>query len=173
MDEQEVDLRPVTEGGDYPPLLDLAVPAMMLVASVVYAWSLRDLVNPSMNLLLLKPLFVAIWALLLAVIVKDVVPVLRLHRASSRAPLESGRHGRQRFAPGTEAAAGLVVAATVAFSLVGTGNGALVYLVSTFIYLVVAGSLIGDRKPVKLIAQAALCTAGLYFIMGVLLGVRL
>jgi hypothetical protein len=172
MDEQEVDLRPVTEGGEYPPLLDLVVPAMMLVASLAYAWSLRDLVNPSMNLLLLKPLFVAIWALLVVVILKDVIPALRLHRASTQAPA-GGRSWRQHFAPGTEACAGLVVAATVAFSLVGTGNGAVVYLVSTFIYLLVAGYLIGDRSAVRLIAQAALCTAGLYFIMGVLLGVRL
>jgi hypothetical protein len=171
--EQEPNLTPMTEGGDYPPLLNVAVPVLILITSTAYAWSLRDLVNPGMNLLLLKPLFLAIWALLLVVFVKDVLPSIRLHKEWKARPAGRALSWRQRFAPGTEAAAGLVVAATFVLSLFGTGNGPAVYLVTTFIYLLVVGYLIGDRKPVRLIAQAAICCAGIYLIMGVLLGVRL
>jgi hypothetical protein len=36
----------------------------------------------------------------------------------------------------------------------------------------VDGYLIGDRNPLRLLAQAAVLSAGLYFVMGFLLGVR-
>ena len=162
----------MTERTDYPPLLDLAVPVVILVSSVAYAWSLRDVTNPKGNLLFLKPLFVMIWALLLVVIIKDLIPALKLHGEWRKAV--AGRPPwRERFAPGTEAGAGLVVAATFAFAVHGPGDGPISYVVSAFLYLIVAGYLIGDRKPVRLIAQAAILSAGLYLIMGYVLGVRL
>jgi hypothetical protein len=79
----------------------------------------------------------------------------------------------ERFAPGTEAGAGLIVAATFAFAFFGPGSGRVQYVVSAFLYLLVAGYLIGDRKPLSLVVQAAIFSLGLYLIMGVLLGVRL
>ena len=45
MSEQELDLTPATERTDYPPLLNAAVPALMLIVSLAYAWSLRDITN--------------------------------------------------------------------------------------------------------------------------------
>ena len=173
MSEQAPDLMPETDPADYPPLLNVVMPVIILFVSAAYAWSLRDMVNPGMNLLLLKPLFLAVWALLAIVFVKDVIPSIRLHRAWSMAASRSSISWRERFAPGTEAGAGLVVAATFAFSLYGPGDGPIAYLVSTFVYLMVAGYLIGDRKPLRLIAQAAICATGLYLIMGLALGVRL
>ena len=59
--EAEPDLTPAIDRPDYPPLLNVGMPVLMLVVSGAYAWSLRDMVNPGMNLLLLKPLFVVIW----------------------------------------------------------------------------------------------------------------
>lgn len=169
----EPELTAVTDRLDYPPLLNAVMPALILIVSTVYAYSLRGMVNADMNLLLLRPLFVAIWALLLIVLIKDVIPSIRLHQAwRARAP-QSRKAWRERFAPGTEAGASLIVAATFFFSLYGPGHGAIVYLVSTFVYLMVVGYLIGDRQPVKLVTQAALCAGGLYFLMGVALGVRL
>jgi len=174
LSDQELDLTPVTERTDYPPLLDLAVPVVVLVSSAAYAWSLRDVPNPNGNLLFLKPLFVAIWALLLVVIIKDLIPALKLHGEWRKAVASRAyKPWRERFAPGTEAGAGLVVAATFAFALHGPGDGPISYVVSAFLYLVVAGYLIGDRKPVRLIAQAAILSTGLYLIMGYVLGVRL
>lgn len=174
MSDQELDLTPVTERTDYPPLLDLAVPVVILVASAAYAWSLRDVTNPKGNLLFLKPLFVAIWALLLVVIIKDLIPALKLHGEWRKAVAgRPHKPWRKRFAPGTEAGAGLVVAATFAFAVHGPGDGPISYVVSAFLYLTVAGYLIGDRKPVRLIAQAAILSTGLYLIMGYVLGVRL
>lgn len=90
-----------------------------------------------------------------------------------RPAVAGGRGWATTFAPGTEAGAGLVVAATFAYSLVGPGRGATIYVAATFAYLAVVGWLIGDRQPVRLIVQAAVLAFGLYFIMGVLLGVRL
>ena len=74
------------------------------------------------------------------------------------------------FVPGTELGAGLVVAATFVFAF-ALGHGSIVYVSSTFCYLLVAGYLIGDRDPYWLVSQAVLSAAGLYLIMGVLLGV--
>jgi len=169
--ERDVDLTPAFERRDYPPLLDLAVPLLILVSSGLYAWSLRDIGNPETNLLLLKPLFIAIWSLLAGILLKDLVPTLRAQRewsrtAGPRRPLAA------RFAPGTELGAGLVVAATFAFAF-GPGHGPAVYLVTAFLYLLVVGYLIGDRNIVWLVGQAVLLSAGLYLIMGVLLGVGL
>jgi hypothetical protein len=171
--QAEPDLTPAVERPDYPPLLNVIMPVLMLVVSAVYAWSLRDMVNPGMNLLLLKPLFVAIWVLLLIVCVKDVLPSIRLHALWRRTAPSIRPSWRERFAPGTEAGAGLIVAATFFFSLYGPGHGAIAYLAGTFLYLMVVGYLIGDRQPVKLITQAALCAGVLYLLMGVALGVRL
>jgi len=171
--EKEVDLTPVSERTDYPPLLNAVTPLVILFISAAYAWSLRDVVAPEMNLLLLKPLFIAIWGLLAVVIIKDVVPSIRLHAAWSKIASERRIPWRERFSPGTEAGAGLIVAATFAFAFFGPGHGPAIYVVSAFIYLAVVGYLIGDRNPVKLIAQAAIFSTGLYLIMGVLLGVRL
>jgi hypothetical protein len=167
------DLTPTIERTDYPPLLNVALPALILIISIVYAWSLRDIFKPEMNLLMLGPLLVAIWVLLLIVIVKDVIPSVRLQKSWALAAAGHRKPWRERFAPGTEAGAGLVVAATFAFALHGPGDGPISYVVSAFLYLVVAGYLIGDRKPVRLIAQAAILSSGLYLIMGFLLGVRL
>ena len=171
--QAEPDLTPAIDRPDYPPLLNVVMPVLMLVVSGAYAWSLRDMVNPGMNLLLLKPLFVAIWALLLIVLVKDVIPSVRLHALWRMTAPRIRPTWRARVAPGTEAGAGLIVAATFLFSLYGPGHGAVAYLAGTFIYLMVVGYLIGDRHPVKLIAQAGLCAAALYLLMGVALGVRL
>jgi hypothetical protein len=164
------DLTPTLERTDYPPILDLVVPAVILVISVAYAWSLRDIANAKMNLLFLNPVFFAIWVLLLIVLVKDLVPAVRAQKNWSSA--SPGKSWRERFAPGTEAGAGLVVAATFAFSLHGPGDGPISYVASAFLYLAVAGYLIGDRNPLRLFAQAAVLSAGLYFVMGFLLGVR-
>jgi hypothetical protein len=171
--QTELDLTPVAERLDYPPLLNVVMPVLMLVVSGAYAWSLRDMVNPGMNLLLLKPLFVVIWALLLIVLLKDVVPSIRLHALWRTIAPATRPSWSQRFAPGTESGAGLIVAATFLFSLYGPGHGAVAYLVGTFIYLMVVGYLIGDRHPVKLTMQAGMCAATLYLLMGVALGVRL
>jgi hypothetical protein len=173
VNQQEPDLTPVSERLDYPPLLNAITPAIILIVSAAYAWSLRNMVNADMNLLLLRPLFVAIWGLLLVVLIKDTLPSIRLHGAWMKASARTSRPWHVRFAPGTEAGAGLVVAATFVFSLFGPGDGPFVYLASLFIYLTVAGYLIGDRKPVRLVMQAALCAIGLYLVMAVILGVRL
>jgi hypothetical protein len=45
-------------------------------------------------------------------------------------------------------------------------------MASTFVYLAVASYLIGERSPIALLAQGGLGTAGIYLIMGVILGVR-
>jgi hypothetical protein len=173
LSQEEPDLTPAVERPDYPPLLNAVMPVLMLAVSAAYAWSLRDMVNPGMNLLLLKPLFVGIWVLLLIVSVKDVVPSIRLHALWRMTAPRTRQVWRERFAPGTEAGAGLIVAATFLFSLYGPGHGAVAYLAGTFIYLMVVGYLIGDRQPARLIIQAALCAVGLYLLMGVALGVRL
>jgi hypothetical protein len=173
MQQADADLAPVIERPDYPPLLNVVMPVLMLVVSAAYAWSLRDMINPGMNLLLLKPIFVAIAVLLAIVFVKDVVPSIRLHRVWKLTAPRVRVPWRERFAPGTEAGAGLIVAATFFFSLYGPGHGAVAYLAGTFIYVLVVGYLIGDREPVWLILQAALCSTGLYLLMGVALGVRL
>jgi len=172
-EKPDSDLTPTLERADYPPLLNIALPALILIISIAYAWSLRDIVNPGMNLLLLKPLFVAIWVLLAAVIVKDVIPSIRLHREWARSRPTERRSLREQFAPGTEMGAGLVVAATFAFALFGPGLGRTVYIASSFAYLLVAGYLIGDRQPLWLIGQAALLSIGLYLVMGVVLAVPL
>ena len=171
--QEKADLMPEGEPPDYPPLLNVVMPVLMLVVSAAYAWSLRDMVNPGMNLLLLKPLLVAIWVLLLIVFVKDVVPSVRLHAVWRQTAARNRIPWRERCAPGTEAGAGLIVAATFFFSLYGPGHGRVAYLAGTFVYLMVVGYLIGDRQPVRLILQAALCAIGLYLLMGVALGVRL
>lgn len=173
MSGQELDLTPVTERTDYPPLLNAAVPALMLIVSLAYAWSLRNIVNPEMNLLLLRPLFIAIWVLLLIVIVKDVVPSIRLHREWSRRAERGSIPWRARFAPGTEAGAGLVVFATLLFAFFGPGDGPLVYVACAFAYLAFVGYVIGERNRIWLILQAAVLSVGLYLVMGTLLGVRL
>ena len=172
-ENSDSDLTPTLERSDYPPLLNVALPALILVISIAYAWSLRDIFNPEMNLLLLRPLFVAIWILLAVVIVKDVVPSIRLHREWMKHRVRQHKSFSERFAPGTELGAGLVVAATFAFAYFGPGNGSRVYVVSAFLYLAVAGYLIGDRQPIWLIGQAAILSAGLYIVMGVILGVPL
>jgi hypothetical protein len=172
MSEQEIDLTPMTERADYTPLLDAAVPALILISSVAYAWSLRDIPSPELNLLFLKPLFVVIWGILLIVVVREVIPALLRYGEWRRASVGSASW-REWFAPGTEGQAALVVAATFAFSLHGPGDGPVAYLVSAFLYLMVVGYLIGDRQPLRLIAQAAILSIGLYLIMGVALGVRL
>lgn len=169
--ERNVDLTPASERQDYPPLLELVVPLLILVSSGLYAWSLRDIGNPETNLLLLKPLFIAIWLFLAGILVKGLVPLLRAQREWSRTA-GPRRPLAMRFAPGTEAGAGLVVAVTFAFAF-GPGHGPVVYLITAFLYLLLVGYLIGDRNTVWLIGQAALLSAGLYFIMGVLLGVDL
>lgn len=173
MSEPEIDLTPVTERTDYPPLLNAAVPVLMLVVSVAYAWSLRDIVNAENNLLLLRPLFLAIWALLLVVIVKDVVPSIRLHREWSRGAVRRSISWQERFAPGTEAGAGLVVIATFLFAVFGPGDGRSVYIACAFLYLAFVGYVIGERNWFWLLLQAAILSVGLYLIMGTLLGVRL
>jgi uncharacterized membrane protein len=170
---QEPDLTPVLERTDFPPLLNVIVPAVILVVSVAYAWSLRDIVNARMNLLFLKPVFVVIWGLVLIVVVRDVIPSIRQHAQWRERSSQRSATWRERFASGTEAGAGLVVLATFVFAVFGPGNGPTQYLVSTFLYLLVVGYLIGDRHPVKLIAQAAILATGLYLLMGVALGVRL
>jgi hypothetical protein len=158
------------EGG-YHPLLDLIVPAMILILSVAYAFSLRNIVDPELNLVFLRPIFAIIWVLLVIVGVRDVWPILRalfrgqIRRSTSKVPL------RGRFRPGTEGGAALVVVATFIYALVAL-QGDWVFIVSTFIYLVVASYLIGERKPIALLAQGVLGTAGIYLVMGVLLGVR-
>jgi hypothetical protein len=168
---RDVDLTPASDRQDCPPLLDLAVPLLILMTSGLYAWSLRDMANPESNLLLLKPLFIAIWLLLAGILLKGLVPTLRAQRVWSRAA-GPRRPLANRFAPGTELGAGLVVAATFAFAF-GPGHGPVIYLISAFLYLLAVGYLIGDRKPFWLIGQAALLSAGLYLIMGILLGVSL
>jgi hypothetical protein len=173
MSEQELDLTPVTERTDYPPILNAAVPALMLVVSLAYAWSLRDIVNPQMNLLLLRPLLVVIWVLLLIVIVKDVVPSIRLHREWSKQAAQRSVSWQERFAPGTEAGAGLVVLATFLFSIFGPGDGRWIYITSAFLYLAFVGYVIGERNWLWLILQAAFLSVGLYLLMGWFLGVRL
>lgn len=173
MSEQEIDLTPMTERTEHPPFLDAAVPAIMLIASGAYAWSLRDIVNADLNLLFLKPLFIAIWGFLLLVVVKEVIPSVRRQGEWNRKFAGASWTWRERFAPGTEGGAGLIVAATFAFSLHGPGRGPVSYIVSAFLYLAVVGYLIGDRQPFRLIAQAAVLSASLYFIMGFLLGAHL
>ena len=170
--DPNIDLTPISERENYPPLLNAVVPMMMLIASGAYAWSLRDVINPEENLLLLKPLFIAIWILLIVVLFNDVVPSIRRHSiwAATAPPPKSLR---ERFAPGTEGGAGLIVAATFAFAFFGPGSGPVQYVASAFIYLMIAGYLIGERKPLLLIGQAAIFSVGLYLIMGALLGVRL
>lgn len=173
MSDQDLSEDMVTEGLDYPPLLNAVVPTLILVLSVAYAWSLRDVPNPDMNLLLLRPLLVITWILLGVVILRDVVPSIRLH---GRWLMDASRH---RFgwgdllSPGTEANAALVVAATFGLALFGPGDGPIVYIVSVFAYLLVTGYILNDRHIGKLALQAALGTAGLYLVMGVALGVRL
>lgn len=143
-----------------------------------FSWSLsstpgvlRGIQDPELNLLLLRPVFAIIWVLLLFVVVRDVWPVLRaltadkIEQAAPPVPL------RKRFRPGTEGGAGLVVIATLIYGAVAM-NGDGVFLASTAIYLAVAAYLVGERKPVAILAQAVLGTAGIYIIMGVLLGVR-
>ena len=165
---------PSAEVWEYPPLLNVIVPAMILVVSGAYAWSLRTIVNPEMNLLLLKPLFLVIWVLLVVVVIVDTIPSIRRHRAWLQATArQSPGHWHETFGPRSEATAGLVVVATLAFSFFGPGRGAAYYLASLFVYLCVAGYLIGDRKLPRLIIGSALCSAGLYVVMGLLLGVRL
>lgn len=173
MDESEIDLTRAVETGEYPPLLNAVIPLIILVTTIAYAWSLRNIVNFDMNLLLLKPLLIAIWGFLLLVIVKDVFPAPREQKSWSASRVRRGVPWQARFAPGTEAAAGLVVAATFLFTFFGPGDGAVAYLVSAFVYLTFVGYVIGDRNPIWLIGQAAALAGGLYFIMGVLLGVRL
>ena len=160
---------------EYPPLLNVVFPVVVLAISAAYAWSLRGVVNFDMNLLLLKPLFIAIWGFLLIVIVNDVIPAPRQQREwrRRRSGVGKGVPWQARFAPGTEAGAALVVAATFVFTFFGPGDGAVTYLISAFIYLTFVGYVIGDRSPIWLFSQAAVLAAGLYFIMGVLLGVRL
>jgi hypothetical protein len=172
-EKSDSDLTPTLERTDYPPLLNVVLPALILVISVAYAWSLHDIFNAEMNLLLLKPLFVVIWVLLAVVIAKDVLPSIRLHREWMKHRVRRHISLGERFAPGTEMGAGLVVAATFAFALFGPGNGTRAYLVSAFLYLAVAGYLIGDRQPIWLIGQAALLSTGLYVVMGIILGVPL
>jgi hypothetical protein len=172
-EKPDSDLTPTLERADYPPLLNVVLPALVLVIPVAYAWSLRGIFNAEMNLLLLKPLLVAIWVLLAIIIIKDVVPSIRLHREWMKHRVRQHKSLSERFAPGTEMGAGLVVAATFAFAFFGPGNGTRAYLVSAFLYLAVAGYLIGDRQPIWLIVQAALLSAGLYVVMGVILSVPL
>lgn len=171
LSDQEPDLAPVIEGSEYPPLLNLAVPAILVVMSCAYAWSLRGITNPEMNLLLLKPLFIVIFVLLLALVVTDIVPSIRAFRTRTRPG--AAVPWNERFARGTEPGAGLIVAATLLFSFFGPGDGPVAYVISAFIYLLVVGYLIGDRRPSRLILQAGILAAGLYSVMGVLLGVRL
>ena len=155
----------------YHPLLDLVMPVVILVSSAAYAWSLRDIVDPELNLLFLRPVFAILWVLLLMVGIQDVWPVLRalfsgeLGRASSPTPW------RQRFRPGTEGGAGLVVVATLVYAVVAL-QGDVVFVVSTAAYLATASYLVGERRPIALLAQGGLGTAAIYLIMGVMLGVR-
>lgn len=171
MSEEQSGPPPPVESGGIPPLLNLAVPAIMLCVTVAYAWSLRGIVNAQMNLLLLKPVLFVFWVLLGVIIVKDVVPSIRLQMAGR--PAAPARSRTVWLEPRSEAAAGFVVLATLGFAFTGPGHGPIVYLASLFAYLGVAGYLIGDRKLPKLILVAALCSVGLYVVMGLLLGVRL
>jgi hypothetical protein len=155
----------------YHPLLDLVMPAVILVTSVAYAWSLRDIVDPELNLLFLRPVFAILWALLLIVGARDVWPILSAWLAGDlrRAPSPIPWH--QRFRPGTEGGAGLVVAATLVYAVVAL-QGDVIFIASTCAYLAGASYLVGERRPLALLAQAGLGTAGIYLVMGVILGVR-
>src|SRR5690606_30075569 len=100
------------------------------VGSAAYAWSLQGIVNDEMNLLLLRPLFVVIWLLLAAVVFREVVPAIRRQLAWNQRSTKQASSWRERFAPGTELGAGLMVAATFGFSMIGPGDGPVIYLVS-------------------------------------------
>jgi hypothetical protein len=159
------------DGREASPVLAVLPPAIILVGSAAYAWSLTGVPNPEMNLLLLRPLLAAIWLLLLLVVVREVLPAFRRSGAPTSDAISAVQAAR--FQPGTEGAAGLVVAATFVFSLVGVGGGAPRYLASLFAYLSVTGYLLGDRQLPMLTFRAALCAVGLYLVMGLVLGVRL
>ena len=156
---------------DYHPLLDLVLPLVILVASVTYAWSLRNIVDPELNLLFLRPVFAIIWVLLLFVGFRDVWPVLRALLAGELRRPPSQVPWRRRFRPGTEGGAALVVIATLIYAFVAM-QGDWVFIASTFVYLAGASYLVGERNPIALLAQGVLGTAGIYLIMGVALGVR-
>jgi hypothetical protein len=155
----------------YHPLLDLVMPVVILVSSVAYAWSLRDIVDPELNLLFLRPVFAIMWVLLLMVGVRDVWPVLRAWFAGELRSASSPTPWRQRFRPGTEGGASLVVAATLVYAVVAL-QGDVVFIISTAAYIVTASYLVGERRPIALLAQGGLGTAAIYLIMGVMLGVR-
>jgi hypothetical protein len=150
------------------PALEAVVPLVMLVVSVAYAWSLRNVPEPHLNLLFLRPLFALLWVLLLIVLTRETIPSLR-------APWSRTSEGRkpaaERFASGTEGSAFLVVVATLIYAFVSV-YGDEIYIASTLVYLVVTSILIGERRPVRIIAQSVLGTAGIYGIMVGLLGVR-
>lgn len=156
---------------DYHPALDLVMPLLILVVSVGYAWSLWGIVEPELNLLLLRPIFAIIWVLLMFVAVTDVGPAIAAwargegRRTGARPALA------EQFKPGTEGCAGLVVAATLVYGAVAT-NGPVVFIISTAVYLSVAAWIVGERRPLAVAGQGLLGTALIYLVMGVMLGVR-
>lgn len=170
-DDSDERAQETQEAADYHPALDLVVPMVMLVTSVAYAWSLRNIADPELNLLFLKPIFAIIWVFLLLVGVSYVIPTLRLLAAGTRKTGVPAVPLRRRFGPGTEGGAGLVVIATFVYALVAL-NGTEVFIASTCIYLMLSAWLIGERRPLPILAQGLLGTGGIYLVMGVLLGVK-
>jgi uncharacterized membrane protein len=157
---------------DYPPLLDAVFPALVLIGSSAYAVSLIGITNEEMNLLLLKPLLVVVWLLLAIVVVREIIPAIRRQRVWSAARPARQSLG-ESLAPGSEFGAGLVVLLTLAFALVGPGDGPPVYVTGLFIYLTLCGWLLGERQWLRLLLTSALCAGGLYAVMGLVLKVRL
>ena len=167
-------------GREYHPALDWIVPVVILVTSVAYAWSLRNIADPELNLLFMKPVFAIVWVFLLLVVVRDLIPSLRgLGRSVRAAPVPtktsaepaSAISWHERFRPGTEGGAFLVVVATLVYALVAL-NGTVVFLTSTCIYLMLSAWLIGERHPLAMLAHGVLGTGSIYLVMGVMLGVR-
>lgn len=149
------------------PALDLIVPLVILVSSLAYAWSVRRIADPELNLLFLRPVFVILWVLLGIVAVRDLWPRLRAHAAGRPTAPEA----RLSIKPGSEGGAGLVVLATLIYAIVAMHSEA-AFLASTSIYLIAASWLIGERSIVRMLAQGVLGTIGIYLVMFVMLGLR-
>lgn len=149
------------------PVLDLIVPLVILASSLGYAWSLRRIADPELNLLFLRPVFVILWVLLGIVVVRDLWPRLRAHTGGG------GYAPRPRLSimPGSEGGAGLVVLATLIYAVAAMHSEA-VFLASTCVYLIAASWLIGERSIVRMLAQGLFGTGGIYLVMFVILGLR-
>lgn len=133
---------------------------LIVVAMGAYEWDVRDIAQPALNLMVMRPVLIAGWVLAAVVLALYVV------RPLATRPARGTEHGRLRRAAPMLIIVGMLMFYAAVFTL-------LPFVVTTTLFMALSLVGLGNRRPIA-VGSISLATAiGLYLVGERVLGVTL